>query len=204
MFIFFQTFVSPIGLSDMAVITVNAFFPPNSLLWQWWRSQGSSSTQKGGQRSAPGKVGLQQVWESQPCSNWGHLGCMQIYSDDRRDQPQSQLPYFPGASSDGAIFRWMEPLQVSDTSLTSKSAGIKKRLEALANTGITSTPSIFSPFSAQPGLMAPDNTSREHNTIQKGLQHLYGKHEVLHSNKVQGKKKPTNNQHRETSWAGGD
>lgn len=28
MFIFFQTSVSPIGLSDMAVITVNAFFPP--------------------------------------------------------------------------------------------------------------------------------------------------------------------------------
>lgn len=37
--------------------------------------------------------------------------------------------------------------------------------------------------------MAPDNTSREHNTIRKGLQHLYGKHQVLHSNKVQGKKK---------------
>lgn len=47
------------------------------------------------------------------------------------------VPFFGGWS-----------LFMSDTSLTSKSAGVKKRWEALANTGITSTPSIFSPFLA--------------------------------------------------------
>lgn len=52
---------------------------------------------------------------------------MQIYPDDRREQPQRQLPCLPSAPSD-ALTTWpMEALHVSDTGIKSKSTGVKKR-----------------------------------------------------------------------------
>lgn len=48
------------------------------------------------------------------------------------------------------FFQWTDPVHVSDTGLALKSTGVTKKWESLDSTGLTSTPSMFSPFSATP------------------------------------------------------
>lgn len=120
----------------------------------------------------------------------GHIRATRKYIQIAATETASQSPH--SAPSDAPLTWWMEGLQVSDTGLKQKSAGVEKRWEALSNAHITSKPSLFSPFSAQPwitclGSWQQTPPAMSSTGLKKGWD-ICINISFYTSNKVQGKK----------------